>query len=104
LEDVVVNLETGNSHVQLLTRAGVIRHKLKLTDRAGDVNHYAYRDAAGKTQALLSVNLKTREYFYNETGVRAGHPYTVKAHGWLTHSPRASQPRTTLGNKARKGS
>jgi len=31
----------------------------------------------------LSVNLKTREYFYTESGMNANKPYVAKAHGWL---------------------
>jgi hypothetical protein len=85
VEYVLVYLDTGTAEVQLLTQAGLLKRELKYKDAADGVNHYAWQSGnmADNIQSALSVNLKTQEYFYTETGIRAGQPYSVKAHGWL---------------------
>ncbi|MDR2880511.1 MAG: hypothetical protein LBV29_01225, partial [Azoarcus sp.] len=43
--------------------------------------HYARHE--GDLHAELSVNTRNGEFFYKETGVLEGKPYSVQAHGWL---------------------
>jgi hypothetical protein len=85
MEYVVVNLDTGAAEVKLLTQGGLFERELKYRDAADGVNHYAWQseNMADNIQSALSVNLKTQEYFYTETGTQAGKPYSVKVHGWL---------------------
>jgi hypothetical protein len=86
LERVTINTDTGNARLVVLTRDGDrSRQELQYKDSADNVNHYAFTDAATQTQVDMSVNMNTYEYFYTETSIKAGQPYTVKAHGWLKH-------------------
>ncbi|MDR0480136.1 MAG: hypothetical protein LBH31_10130, partial [Burkholderiaceae bacterium] len=91
LDTVTVDLKGGTAEAKLFTRSGHLKRQLKYTDNADGVNHYAWQNTADKAQAKLSVNPRTREYFYSETGAQSGQPYTVKAHGWLTSGQSGSQ-------------
>jgi hypothetical protein len=91
LSTVVVDLKGGTAEAQLFTRSGYLKRQLKFSDSADGVNHYAYQNAADKTQAKLSVNPQTCEYFYSEIGMQSGKSYTVNAHGWLKSSQPMSQ-------------
>jgi hypothetical protein len=89
LEKADINLKTGANHVELRTNDGQrIEHELQYKDSADGVNHYAYTDATHQVQADMSVNLKTLEFFYTETGMKYGKLYKVKTHGWLQRGRR----------------
>jgi hypothetical protein len=88
MEYVILRPHTDKAEAQLLTHEGVLKRELTLRDSTDGVRHYVWQDGSG-ARAVLSVNVHTREYFYEETGSAAGGPYKVEAHGWLTPSPLA---------------
>jgi hypothetical protein len=104
MEYVVVNLKDGTAEVQLLTQGGLLKRELTYRDSADGVNHYAWQSgAADNIQSALSVNPRTREYFYTETGFLAGKSYSVKAHGWLERGLPPEMAKESAGSGALAG-
>ena len=83
LDSIEVDAASEHASVRVSTRDGAAALQLAFRDGADGVKHFAHEDAATQTRAALSVNTQTREFFYVESGVKAGEPYTVKSHGWL---------------------
>jgi hypothetical protein len=79
ITELVVAKDLAN--VTLTTPGGAISRTLTLQDGGDGVLHYLAQDRGARS--TLSVNPQTREYFYEESGVLNGQPYTVNAHGWL---------------------
>jgi hypothetical protein len=76
-----LSVANGQASVTLATPGGALRRTLALQDGGDGLQHYLAQE--GDARSTLSVNPQTREYFYEESGVRDGQPYTVRSHSWL---------------------
>jgi hypothetical protein len=81
---VRVNPEQTEAIVSIKRLDGVIERRLTLQDGGDGVKHFRLDDGQTGVRSDLSFNPQTREYFFQETGSRAGQAYSVRAHGWLT--------------------
>ncbi|QHE93037.1 filamentous hemagglutinin N-terminal domain-containing protein [Pandoraea fibrosis] len=83
LEHLQIDLKGGQAELALRSPTGPLKRQLKLLDGGDGVKHYASVDAKTGVKSDLTFDPKTSEYFYTETGMKAGQPYKVSAHGWL---------------------
>ncbi|VVE55797.1 hypothetical protein PFI31113_05005 [Pandoraea fibrosis] len=83
LEHLQIDLQGAQAEVALHTPDGPLKRQLKLLDGGDGVKHYTSVDEKTGMKSDLTFNPKTSEYFYTETGTKAGQAYKVSAHGWL---------------------
>jgi hypothetical protein len=76
-----LDVDASRASVAMHSPRGRIERNLKLQDGGDGVMHYVSED--GSSRAELSVNPVTQEYFYRESGIASGKPYTLQTHGWL---------------------
>jgi len=74
---------TDVATIQMQTSEASMVRGLQYSGTAEGVAHYAYVDPVTKTVSELSIDVKTHDFEYTETGVRAGKSYQVGAHGHL---------------------
>jgi hypothetical protein len=71
----------GTASVAVATATGTQHRGLALQYSAEGLRHYG-SDENG-VHVELSFDTRTREFFYRESGLSAGQPYTLSTHGWL---------------------
>jgi hypothetical protein len=76
-----VDEDETTAYVCLDTRQGRLERTLDRIDNIDGTLYYL--DTEGERRSTLSLDTDTGEYFFEESGVADGEPYTVRVHGWL---------------------